>query len=516
MANQQDSKEPDTADVNVEDVAAQTTARLTDDAKFLLEHNLSEEYIQSLLADDGKIKRLVRKVDRFLLPLLAGTYVLQYIDKQALAYSAVFDLFTSTGITGYQYSWLPSIFYLAYVVAEYPWIFLAQRTRMAKVVGGCVLAWGSVLMITAACSDWPGLAACRFFLGFFEAPITTCFMMMVSQWYTRSEQPFRAGIFYCCNGVGSMLGGIFSYAIGQIDNFPVWKAVFLVCGGLTVIWAAVLLIFLPDSIMTAKSFSIEEKALLIGRARLARTGVLDKHIKLYQIKEALLDPQVWLLTLFTLLNEVINGGIANFGKLIIKGLVKDPLLTTALGIPHGAFQVFWILGGTFLASKIKNFRTVVMALYMIPTIIGVSILWKLDREQHRIGVLFGYYIQGSFVASLVLGLQMPAVNLGGYTKRVTASAIVFTAYCVGNIIGPHAFLAEESPFYPTGCTVVLMCAVGQMVLAIILRFFLMWRNKKRDEAQAFSNNQNEESTENDLTDFENNNKIQNPYFRYVI
>ena len=26
--------------------------------------------------------------------------------------------------------------------------------------------------------------------------------------YTRTEAPFRAGLFYCCNGVGSMIGGI--------------------------------------------------------------------------------------------------------------------------------------------------------------------------------------------------------------------------------------------------------------------------------------------------------------------
>jgi hypothetical protein len=42
---------------------------------------------------------------------------------------------------------------------------------------------------------------------------------------------------------------------------------------------------------------------------------------------------------------------------------------------------------------------------------------------------------GAFIASLVLALQLPASNVGGYTKRTTATAIVFLAYCVGNIIG---------------------------------------------------------------------------------
>lgn len=157
-------------------------AHLDESEAFLQENNITEEYLAELVNDKEKNRRLVRKIDLMILPLLAGTYVLQYIDKQALSYAAVFDLFSSTSVTQTEYSWFASIFYLAYLVAEYPWVYIAQKTRMGKVVAGCVLSWGSVLMITAACSNFPGLAACRFLLGVFEAPITTCFMMMVSMW----------------------------------------------------------------------------------------------------------------------------------------------------------------------------------------------------------------------------------------------------------------------------------------------------------------------------------------------
>lgn len=303
-----------------------------------------------------------------------------------------------------------------------------------------------------------------------------------------------------------MLGGIFTYAIGQIDSFPVWKAVFLICGGVTVLFGIVVLLLLPDTILSAKRFSVEDKAVLVARGKLSRTGILNRHVKWYQIREALLDPQVWLLFLFMLLNEVMNGGIANFGKLIIKGLVHDPLRTTALGIPQGAFQVFWILSGTYLASKIPNFRTVVMALYLIPTIVGICLVWKLDRDEHLVGVLFGYYMVASYVASLVVALQMPGANLGGYTKRATGTALVFLAYCAGNIIGPHAFLSEEAPTYPTGCTVILACSVTQAAVAFALRLLLIRRNRKRDALAAANGAANaQDATEEiaaDQTDFE--------------
>ena len=48
-------------------------------------------------------------------------------------------------------------------------------------------------------------------------------MLIVGMWFTRKEQPARAGIFYCSNGVGSMTGGILFYGVGQLKGFPVWS-----------------------------------------------------------------------------------------------------------------------------------------------------------------------------------------------------------------------------------------------------------------------------------------------------
>ncbi|KAL5358626.1 major facilitator superfamily domain-containing protein [Aspergillus floccosus] len=451
--------------VSKDDVETGQIESLDEAELFLQEHGVANTQLQEMLNDPEKSNRLRRRVDRILLPLLCGTYCLQYIDKQALSYSAVFDLFTDANISSDQYSWLASLFYF-----DFPSFY-----------------------------QYPANLA---------APITPCFMMIVGMWYLRQEQPFRAGCFYACNGVGSMLGGLITYGIGQMDSFPVWRGVFLICGGITIIWGVILLIFLPNSILTAKRFTVEEKILLIGRGKQNQTGILNRKIKWYQIREALVDPQIWLLFLFTLLNETINGGVANFGKLIIKGLVSSPLLTTALGIPQGAFQVFFVLSGGYLSSRFKNARTIIMVIYLCPTIIGISLLWQLPRS-NRYGVLFGYYILGAYVSSLVLALQMPSTNTAGYTKRVTSTAFVFLAYCIGNIIGPHAFLAEEAPIYRTGCKLILACALCQIACAIALRLLLISRNRRRDKMELPAGEQEEQMME-DLTDFEN------PRFRYVL
>jgi hypothetical protein len=86
----------------------------------------------------------------------------------------------------------------------------------------------------------------------------------------------------------------------------------------------------------------------------------------------------------------------------------------------------------------------------------------------------------SYVASLVLVLQLPSNNVSGYTKRVTGTAFVFLGYCAGNIAGPHAFLTKEAPYYPTGSKMFVGCTLSQITLAMLLRFVLVRRNKARD------------------------------------
>lgn len=109
---------------------------------------------------------------------------------------------------------------------------------------------------------------------------------------------------------------------------------------------------------------------------------------------------------------------------------------------------------------------------------------------------------------MVIALQLPASNVGGYTKRTTSTAFVFLAYCVGNIIGPQAFLAKEAPKYETGVKTILICAVAQVVLAFCLRALLTWRNARRDREDAADISSDiaatgEAEAIDDVTDFHN-------------
>jgi hypothetical protein len=61
--------------------------------------------------------------------------------------------------------------------------------------------------------------------------------------------------------------------------------------GITVLLGILVLFLLPDTILSAKKFSTEDKAVLVAQGKQNRTGILNRHVKWYQIREALLDPK---------------------------------------------------------------------------------------------------------------------------------------------------------------------------------------------------------------------------------
>jgi MFS family permease len=81
-----------------------------------------------------------------------------------------------------------------------------------------VLGWGIAQAAMAACMNYPGLLAARFFLGLFEAGCLPLFSVITSQWYRRAEQPIRVAAWYGTNGVATIAASALSYGLGHIPS----------------------------------------------------------------------------------------------------------------------------------------------------------------------------------------------------------------------------------------------------------------------------------------------------------
>lgn len=119
--------------------------------------------------DPAEAKRVLRKVDKRILPILVVIYLMQYLDKNGINYASAYGLEEGVNLQGQDYSWLSSIFYFGYMGAQYPAGYLMQRFPTAKVLSATTLGWGVILMTTPACNNFAGIAVNRFLLGALEA-----------------------------------------------------------------------------------------------------------------------------------------------------------------------------------------------------------------------------------------------------------------------------------------------------------------------------------------------------------
>jgi hypothetical protein len=88
-----------------------------------------------------------------------------------------------------------------------------------------------------------------------------------------------------------------------------------------------------------------------------------------------------------------------------------------------------------------------MMLNAFVSVIGMILIWKLDSH-NRAGRMTGLCLGAVFAANIPLSLSLISSNVAGFTKKSTVSALMFVAYCVGNIVGPQFFIPSEKPGYP--------------------------------------------------------------------
>jgi ACS family allantoate permease-like MFS transporter len=141
-------------------------------------------------------KKLLRKIDWILIPLLSGTVILAAVDKVIISNAAIYGMSNDTNLVGQQYSWVGSIFYFGYLLAEFPAAYLVQRLPVAKFLACCVACWGVLMMCIAATQNFAGLATIRFLFGMAEVPAFIIASIITAMWWTTAEQPIRIAFWF--------------------------------------------------------------------------------------------------------------------------------------------------------------------------------------------------------------------------------------------------------------------------------------------------------------------------------
>jgi MFS family permease len=307
---------------------------------------------------------------------------------------------------------------------------------------------------------------------------------LTSRRYTRDEIPTRTGIWFAGNSIGGLVASFLAFGLGHVtDSLAPWKWMYIVLGALTFAWGIPLLLFLPDNIETAKFLTEEERKFAADRVVISGTGrTANAGYKLDQVIECLIDPKTWLIFGMSLLTQIPNGGTQNFGNIVLKSFGFTSIQSTLLVIPASVIAAGTIAVTGWIAGRFRQLNCILIVCVVTPAIVGSSLIYVRPRTSPGVQ-LFGYFLLSTGPGGIPLLMSLVGSNYKGVTKKMTMTALLFIAYCAGNIAGPQFFRAKDAPQYNLAFRTILVCYSLVVGLAIILRFYLQWMNTRREREE---------------------------------
>ena len=139
-------------------------------------------------------------------------------------------------------------------------------------------------------------------------------------------------------------------------------------------------------------------------------------------------------------------------------------------MPIGGIQLLVLAVISVLGSRIQNLRLILMIMVCMVSLLGMVLAHSLSQS-NSYGRLVGIWLATILACNIPLSLSLIASNVGGFTKKTTVAAMLFIAYCVGNIVGPQFFLSSQAPVYQVRC---IQSIISRRWLCLTLTAVLDW------------------------------------------
>jgi hypothetical protein len=413
---------------------------------------------------------------------------------------------------GNDYAWLLTIFYIGYIVFE--WLALMWKLVPPHIwAATMVLGFGTVAASQAATDSWKGMMALRFLLGSFEAGFGPGVPYFLSFFYLRREIGLRIGLFLSAGPLATCFAGALAYGItsGHV-SIANWRLLFLVEGLPCIVLAAVAFFYLPDSPYKAKFLTQTDKEAAQARAvRQVGGGVSDPkgrigYIVWKDIGAALLDPKNYLTAMMYFSCNVSFSSLPVFLPTVLTEMGYTAIDAQGLSAPPYFLSFLVVISSTFIADRTGQRGIIIMILSFIGAI-GYIILGATSKTAIR---YFGVYLASAGIFPAIINI-LPWVlnNQGSDTKRGAGIAITNLVGQCGPLLGTRIYPATGNPYYREGMWTCAAFMLFNGILAIVLRSYLAWENKKLDTKYGVVE---KTDTTSSATGEEND----GPNFRYIL
>ncbi|KAH8878964.1 MFS general substrate transporter [Thozetella sp. PMI_491] len=467
--------------VNRDDARYDLTVLSPDDAAFLM--SFPEE----------ARKRVIRKIDLRLIPLLTLLYLVSFIDRSNIGNAKIEGLDTDLQLDGVKYNIALSIFFIPYVLCEIPSnYYLAKAKRPSWFLGTMIVIWGIIMTLSGVVQNFGGLVATRIFLGFAESGFFPGAVYLTSQWYLPHETQTRVAIFYCSSAGAGAFSGLLAYAIAKMDGlggYRAWRWIFLIEGLASIIAGIVAFCIMPDSPERCESFLTPDEIRYLQVRQLAVPGRRhhgeqegDKSFSWKALKSVLTDWQVYLMSIVYLSSTAPNYALKFTMPQIIKNMGYTSSMAQVLTIPPYTVGVIATITSAWVADR-YTWRMPFIVVADLCIIVAHAILYVYGPTQnaHIPECYFALCLACVGFYPIPPGVNAWLIsNTAPQTKRAMMIAYFVGLGNLGGVFGSYVYRDSEAPRYPSGYATAFSIACAGLVCALLLEFLYGRINKKRD------------------------------------
>ncbi|KAI1384981.1 MFS general substrate transporter [Hypoxylon trugodes] len=437
-------------------------------------------------------KKILRKMDIRLIPMLAILYLLSFLDRGNIGNAKIEGLQEDLGMSPDEYNWCLTAFFFTYAAFEVPSNLLLKRLRPSRWIPLIMVAWGSVMTLMGLVKSFQGLLVARLFLGVTEAGLYPGCAYYLTMWYCRHEIQFRQAMFFSAASIAGAFSGLLAFAIAKMDgigNLEGWRWIFILEGLATVVAALIAFFVLYDFPETATFLTEKEREFVVfrlkyqgqiqGEKKTATQVAQADEFDWRYVLAAFKDWQVWV-------NLVVYWGvvcplygISLFLPTIIKNLGYSSSTAQLMTVPIYITAAILAVVFAFISDRVGK-RSPFVISFFIMMIVGFAMCISTSNPR----VVYG----GVFVVACAIYPAFPGVvtwlsnNLAGSYKRSAGMAIQIGIGNLGGAMASNFYRQKDSPRYILGHALELGFLGVGLVAAFIAVLGYTFVNKKRDKA----------------------------------
>ncbi|KIW01334.1 hypothetical protein, variant 1 [Verruconis gallopava] len=331
-------------------------------------------------------KKLIRKLDWYLIPWLSFLYLISFLDRTNIGNAKIDGLVKDLHMTNNQYNICLTVFFISYSLFEPLTNILLKRLRPSIFLPIIMVLWGICMVTMGLCHNFGGMVTARFFLGLTEAGLFPGVNYYLSCWYKRSEFGIRAAIFFSAAAFAGSFGGLLAAAIAQMKGVggkPGWAWIFILEGLATVLVGIVSYWMVHDFPDEATFLSLDERARVLRRLAEDKQGsALHEDFKMEYFWASVKD---WKTYLFAIIYMGADGSLYAF-SLFVPSIINE-------------------LGYTSTQANLLSVPP-----YFVAAILTVLAGWYADRTRRRGLTNIAVSILGIVGFSMLLGVKHAGVK----------------------------------------------------------------------------------------------------------